>query len=83
MSSDSDLRKKLKSTGNTVDYYLLPKEIDANLQGLYLKAKKTKQPFAKVVDSYLKYNLNLSLDDQEKVKNAWRSRIKALSLPKI
>ena len=81
--SDSDLRKKLKSTGNTVDYYLLPKEIDANLQGLYLKSKKTKQPFAKVVDSYLKYNLNLSLDDQEKVKNAWRSRIKALSLPKI
>jgi len=83
MSSDSDLRKKLDATGNTVDYYLLPKEIDANLQGLYLKAKKTRQPFAKVVDSYLKYNLNLSLDDQEKVKNAWRSRIKALSLPKI
>ena len=83
MASDSDLRNQLDTDGNTVDYYLLPKEIDANLQGLYLKAKKTKQPFDKVVDSYLKYNLNLSLDDQEKVKNAWRPRIKALSLPKI
>jgi hypothetical protein len=83
MASDSDLRNQLDVDGNTVDYYILPKEIDANLQGLYLKAKKTRQPFDKVVDSYLKYNLNLSLDDQEKVKNAWRPRIKALSLPKI
>jgi hypothetical protein len=83
IASDSDLRKKLDATGNTVDYYLLPKEIDANLQGLYLKAKKTRQPFLKVVDNYLKYDLNLSIDDQEKVKSAWRSRLKALSLPKI
>jgi hypothetical protein len=84
MASDSDVRNKMKASDKQdPDYFLLPKEIDANLQGLYLKAKKIKQPFSKVVDNYLKYDLNLSLDDQEKVKNAWRSRIKALSLPKI
>jgi hypothetical protein len=84
MASDSDVRNKMKASDKQdPDYFLLPKEIDANLQGLYLKAKKTKQPFSKVVDNYLKYDLNLSLSDQEKVKNAWKSRIKALSLPKI
>ena len=84
MASDSDVRNKMKASDKQdPDYFLLPKEIDANLQGLYLKAKKTRQPFSKVVDNYLKYDLNLSLGDQEKVKNAWKSRIKALSLPKI
>ena len=84
MASDSDIRNKMGAADKQdPDYFLLPKEIDANLQGLYLKAKKTRQPFSKVVDNYLKYDLNLSLDDQEKVRNAWRSRIKALSLPKI
>ena len=84
IASDSDVRNKMKASDKQdPDYFLLPKEIDANLQGLYLKAKKTRQPFSKVVDNYLKYDLNLSLGDQEKVKNAWKSRIKALSLPKI
>jgi hypothetical protein len=34
-------------------YYLLPKEVDANIHGLYSKAKTLKQPYQKVVDNYL------------------------------
>ena len=34
-----------RKTLGTPDYYKLEKEIDANLQGLYLKAKKSRQPF--------------------------------------
>lgn len=34
-------------------YLLLPSEIDANLQGLYSRAKKERRPFADIVDQYL------------------------------
>ena len=34
-------------------YYKLEKEVDAMLQGLYFKAKKTKRPFKDVINDYL------------------------------
>ena len=84
MAPDYDIRTKLKqSIERGTDYFKLDKEVDANLHGLYLKAKKLRKPFDKVVDSYLKYDLNLSLDQIEDVKNTWRPRLKALSLPLI
>ena len=84
MASDFEIRDKLKkSIERGTDYYKLDKEVDANLHGLYLKAKKIRKPFEDVVNSYLKFDLNLSLDQIEDVKNAWRPRLKALSLPKI
>jgi hypothetical protein len=70
-------RKKL----GTPDYYKLEKEVDANLQGLYLKAKKTRQPLKKVIDLYLKYDLNLPVDEQEEVKRIWAERAPALNIP--
>ena len=33
-----------RKTLGTPDYYKLEKEVDANLQGLYLKAKKSRTP---------------------------------------
>jgi hypothetical protein len=35
------------------DYFRLEKEIDAMLQGLYLKAKKSRKPYLEVIDDYL------------------------------
>ena len=64
------------------NYYLLDKEVDAMLQGLYLKAKKTKKPFADVVNNYLDVAPGLEdKKDREMIINLWRSRRKSLSLP--
>ena len=64
------------------DYYKLEKEVDAMLQGLYLKAKKTKKPFKDVIKNYLDIAPGLEAkEDKEIILNLWRSRRKALSLP--
>ena len=64
------------------NYYLLDKEVDAMLQGLYLKAKKTKKPFADVINNYLDIAPGIETkEDKEVILNLWRSRRKALSLP--
>ena len=65
----------------TPDYYKLEKEIDANLEGLYLKAKKTRQPLDKVIDIYLKYDLNLPIEDQKDIKALWKKRAPKLNIP--
>ena len=36
-------------------------EIDANLEGLYLKAKKSRQPLGKVIDDYLEFKQNIPI----------------------
>jgi len=76
-----DMINKLKILPKS-DYYKLEKEIDAMLQGLYLKAKKTKKPFSDVVDSYLDIAPGIDTkEDKETILNIWRSRRRALSLP--
>ncbi len=65
-------------------YYKLEKEVDAMLQGLYFKAKKSKRPFKKVINDYLDIFVKqktISLNDKEDILDLWRSRGKALSLP--
>jgi hypothetical protein len=64
------------------DYYKLEKEVDAMLQGLYLKAKKTKKPFKDVINNYLDIAPGIETkEDKEIILNLWRSRRGALSLP--
>jgi PAS domain-containing protein len=76
-----DMINKLKVLPKS-DYYKLEKEVDAMLQGLYLKAKKTKKPFADVIDQYLDMAPGIDTkEDKEAILNLWRSRRKALSLP--
>ena len=76
-----DMINKLKILPKS-DYYKLEKEVDAMLQGLYLKAKKTKKPFADVIDQYLDIAPGIDTkEDKEAILNLWRSRRKALSLP--
>ena len=70
-------RAKLKDA----EYYKLEKEVDANLQGLYLKAKKIRKPLEQVIDNYLKFNLNLPPEDQEGIKALWRERAPKINVP--
>ena len=70
-------RDKLKNA----EYYKLEKEVDANLQGLYLKAKKERKPLEFVINNYLLYDLGLSMEDQIGVKNMWRERAPKLNIP--
>ncbi len=66
------------------EYFKLEKEVDAMLQGMYFKAKKSKTPFKKVLNDYLDIFVDqksISKEDKEEVLNVWRSRRKALSLP--
>jgi hypothetical protein len=76
-----DMINKLKVLPKS-DYYKLEKEVDAMLQGLYLKAKKTRKPFADVINNYLDIAPGIDTkEDKESILNLWRSRRKALSLP--
>jgi hypothetical protein len=62
------------------DYFKLEKEIDAMMQGLYFKAKKSKRPYKEVIDDYLDTQ-PISKEEKEIILNLWRSRRGALSLP--
>lgn len=66
------------------DYFRLEKEVDAMLQGLYFKAKKSKRPFKDVVNTYLDIFTSqetITQEEKENILDIWRSRGKALSLP--
>ncbi len=63
------------------EYYKLEKEVDANLQGLYLKAKKVRKPLEFVIDNYLNYDLNLPSEDIKGIKALWRERAPKINVP--
>lgn len=74
---------------NGVEYLTLPSEIDANIQGLYLSAKKQKRPFVDVVDQYLYAyteqfdkdgNPYLTKKDVQDVKKVWALRLPSLGI---
>ena len=64
------------------DYFKLAAEVDAMLQGMALKAKKKKEPFAKTLNDYLDLQ-DLTPEEKKDILNLWRKRAPALSLPKF
>lgn len=64
------------------EYFKLPREVDANLQGMYFRAKKERRPLADVINTYLDAQ-DITPKDKQIILNLWRSRRKALSLPKF
>ena len=81
MADDDFIRKMIDAKLlPKADYFKLEKEIDAMLQGLYFKAKKSKRPFRDVIDNYLSTQ-PLNAEEKESILNIWRKRSKALSLP--
>jgi len=81
MADDEVLRNliKLKFLPKS-DYYKLEQEVDAMLQGMYLKAKKTKTPFIEVINNYFD-KAKVAKKDRQDILDLWRQRAKALSLP--
>ena len=81
---DDTLIRKIINAGllSPAQYFKLEKEIDANLQGMYLKAKKSRQPFRKVIDDYLD-SQDITKEEKEEILNIWRNRLPALNLPKF
>jgi hypothetical protein len=72
---DSDMRMLIKSGILPQHMYLLlPKEVDANLQGLRFEAKKRKIPMIDAVNSYLDTQDYLTPEIREEVLKAWRER---------
>ncbi|MDA9268194.1 hypothetical protein N9P60_00350 [bacterium] len=61
-------------------YFKLEKEVDAMLQGLYFRAKKSRTPFKEVILDYFD-KVGLTKEEQKQILNVWRKRRKALALP--
>lgn len=84
IASDQALRKKIESGKlPPARYFTLPKETPAMIQGLYHKAKKSKQPFQKVVDNYLSIwvdNGTITQQEKEKIITIWRTYLPKLAI---
>lgn len=61
-----------------VTYLMLPKEVDANLQGLRYEAKKRKESMEFTVNKYLDTQDYLSSEEREEVLTLWRKRAKQI-----
>lgn len=84
IKSDQALRNKIESGKlPPARYFTLPKETPAMIQGLYFKAKKSKQPFAQVVDNYLSGWVNngtITQNDKEQIKATWKTYLPKLAI---
>lgn len=59
-------------------YLMLPKEVDANLQGLRYEAKKRKVPMIDTVNKYLDTQEYLTDETRAEVMELWRRRAKKI-----
>lgn len=88
MQGDTAMRVRIRQNPDIYyKYFLLPKEVDANIHGLYSKAKTTKKPYQIVVDDYL----NSLVDDgiilpkhRMMIYKKWKERIPKIGgIPKL
>jgi hypothetical protein len=82
------IRKKIADNPNIgYKYLILPDEVDANIHGLYARAKNTKQPYQKVVDSYLDSFVesdDITPQQRDIVYKVWKNRIPKIGgIPKL
>ena len=61
-------------------YFQLEKEVDAMLQGMYLKAKKSRRPFIEVIDDYLDKQ-PINQEERKEILNLWSKRVRNIGLP--
>jgi hypothetical protein len=88
MRGDLAMRKKIRSNPKLYyKYFLLPKEVDANIHGLYSKAKTLKQPYQKVVDDYLDSLVDdgvITTEKRKEIYKKWKNRIPKIGgIPKL
>jgi PAS domain-containing protein len=83
IEDDSLIRKAIKAhLLPQAEYFKLDKEIDAMLQGMYLRSKKSKQPFSKVLNNYLDTQ-NITPKEKKEILQLWSKRAQKLNLPPI
>jgi hypothetical protein len=85
---DSEMRALIKmGLLPKYQYLMLPKEVDANLQGLRFEAKKSKKTMTAVVDKYLDVQQEqgvINNKTREEVLDVWRRRAKKIGgIPKF
>ena len=61
-------------------YFQLEKEVDAMLQGMYLKAKKSRRPFIEVIDDYLDKQ-PINQEERKEILDLWAKRVRNIGLP--
>jgi len=62
----------------------IPKEIESNVHGLYLKAKKWRRPYDEVTDEYIRDFLKITNPaDVNYVKSKWQKVAKKRNLPSL
>lgn len=80
MPDDKKRRDKIKAGEIPVNqYFKLKKEVDANLQGMYYRAKKEKRPFADVVNDYLDAQ-PITPKEKQQILTLWRKRLPAIGI---
>lgn len=82
---DDSVKRNLINQGllDAYLYLLLPKEIDANLQGLALKSRKKKEPLINTIKQYLDSE-EINEDEQGFVIEVWRKHaIRIGGIPKF
>jgi PAS domain-containing protein len=83
LEDDSLIRKAIKAKLlPQAEYFKLTKEIDAMLQGMYFRAKKSKQPFSKVLSDYLDIQ-DITSKEKQEILQLWSKRAKELNLPSV
>lgn len=79
MRGDEARRKAIRQNPESwYKYYMLPKEVDANIQGLYTKSKYEKKDFQSTVDQYLDNLVKdeiVTVGNKQKIYDLWKSRI--------
>ena len=78
---DDSLVRKLIKTGVLPkgDYFKLAKEVDANIQGMYFRAKNEKRPFRDVVKQYFD-DQDLPKKDYDEILDLMNKRLPALGI---
>ena len=82
--ADTKKRKRIETgEDDSYNYYLLDKEIPAMIHGLYNKAKKSRRPFADVVDDQMQKLIRQGVatpEQTEIIKDKWRSMLPKLAI---
>ena len=83
LKDDSLIRKAIKAKLlPQAEYFKLVKEIDAMLQGMYFRVKKTRTPFSKILNDYLDLQ-DITPKEKQEILQLWSKRAKELNLPSV
>lgn len=83
MEDDAAIRKMINTRLlPRVEYFKLEKEVDANIQGMYFRAKKEKVKFSKVVNNYLN-SQKISIAEKNDILAIWRKRSLQLGIKSL